>query len=607
MTQQLEPGEAHRTGQSRILSYSAWAKAFDSVKERERILIRRQVRGLRRHPLISIVLPVYNPDPAHLSAAVESVRAQLYQNWELCLADDASTDPRVAPFLRDAAASDPRIKVIFREKNGHIAACSNSALGLATGEWIALLDQDDLLAEHALAFAAATIVGHPDAGLIYSDEDKIDDAGARTEPYFKSDWNPELFLVQNFISHLGLYRRDLLREIGGFRDGFGGSQDYDLALRAIERLRPQQIVHIPRVLYHWRKIPGSLAAASDAKEYAHESARGAIREHLSRTGIKAQVVTCPENPAAHRIIYELPANPPLVSIVIPTRDQPELLRRCIESVRARTRYPRFDFVIVDNDSRGAETKMLLDELRRADDVTLIEEKSAFNFSRLVNAGADIARGELLALINDDVVPENSEWLGEMVSHLLQPGVGAVGARLWYPDGRLQHGGVIVGLGGVAGHAHYRWPHGHPGYFNRAILQQNFSAVTAACMLVGKSVFKALGRFDEENLAVSFNDIDFCLRLVQEGLRIVFTPQANLVHYESASRGRQFSEEQKLEFRREAEWMQEKWSDKLADDPFYNPNLSLGEEGGFTLAWPPRLPPLGLSLNSVTADVSRELF
>src|SRR5438067_9380510 len=607
MTQQLEADEAHRTAQSRSHSYGAWVTAFDSVEERERIMIRRQIRGLRRHPLISIVLPVYNPDRAHLSAAVGSVRAQLYQNWELCLADDASTDPRVAPFLRDAAGSDPRIKVIFREENGHIAACSNSALTLATGEWIALLDQDDLLAEHALAFAAATIVGHPDAGLIYSDEDKIDNAGARTEPYFKSDWNPELFLVQNFISHLGLYRRDLLREIGGFRDGFGGSQDYDLALRAIERLRPQQIVHIPRVLYHWRKIPGSLAAASDAKEYAHESARRAIREHLSRTGIKAQVVACPENPAAHRIIYELPANPPLVSIVIPTRDQPELLRRCIESVRARTRYPRFDFVIVDNDSRGAETKMLLDELRRADDVTLIEEKSAFNFSRLVNAGADIARGELLALINDDVVPENSEWLGEMVSHLLQPGVGAVGARLWYPDGRLQHGGVIVGLGGVAGHAHYRWPHGHPGYFNRAILQQNFSAVTAACMLVGKSVFKALGRFNQENLAVSFNDIDFCLRLVQEGLRIVFTPQANLVHYESASRGRQFSEEQKLEFRREAEWMQEKWSDKLADDPFYNPNLSLGEEGGFTLAWPPRLPPLGLSLNSVTADVSRELF
>src|SRR5207237_2607651 len=229
MTQQLEPGEAHRTGQSRILSYSAWAKAFDSVKERERILIRRQVRGLRRHPLISIVLPVYNPDPAHLSAAVESVRAQLYQNWELCLADDASTDPRVAPFLRDAAASDSRIKVIFREENGHIAACSNSALTLATGEWIALLDQDDLLAEHALAFAAATIVGHPDAGLIYSDEDKIDNAGARTEPYFKSDWNPELRLVPHCINLLRLYRRDLIRVTRGFCDLFVGLQAFVLA------------------------------------------------------------------------------------------------------------------------------------------------------------------------------------------------------------------------------------------------------------------------------------------------------------------------------------------------------------------------------------------
>src|SRR5437762_6546670 len=332
-----------------------------------------------------------------------------------------------------------------------------------------------------------------------------------------------------------------------------------------------------------------------------------IREHLSRTGIKAQVVACPENSAAHRIIYELPANPPLVSILIPTRDQPKLLRQCIEGVRARTSYPRFDFVIVDNDSRGAETKMLLDELRCADGVTVIEEKSEFNFSRLVNTGADVARGELLALINDDVMPENPEWLGEMVSQLLQPGVGAVGARLWYPDGRLQHGGVIVGLGGVAGHAHYCWPHRHPGYFHRAIFQQKFSVVTAACMVVSKSVFKGLGRFDEENLGVSFNDIDFCLRMVEKGLRIVWTPHANLVHHESASRRRQFSEEQKLEFRREAEWMQERWSDTLAHDPYYNPNLSLSEEGGFTLAWPPRLPPLGVSLNSVTGDVLSELF
>jgi O-antigen biosynthesis protein len=607
MTEVIERTESSETAQPVTRSYAEWVKAFDSVEESERLVISRHIRTLRRHPLISIVLPVYNPEPAHLRAAIESVRSQLYQNWELCIADDASTDSRVASLLRETAANDSRCKVILRKKNGHIAACSNSALTLATGEWVALLDQDDLLAEHALAFAAATILRHPDAGLIYSDEDKIDDTGARSEPYFKSDWNPALFVVQNFVSHLGVYRRELLEKIGGFREGFDGSQDYDLALRASEHLRVDQIVHIPRVLYHWRKIAGSLAATSEAKNYAHDSARRAIREHLRRCKIKAEVVPSPENSAAHRIIYELPANVPLVSIVIPTRDHPELLRQCVEGIRSRTKYPRFRFVIVDNDSQLTKTKALLGELRKAGDVTVVEEKSAFNFSRLINFGAAAAEGEVLALLNDDVIPENAEWLSEMVSQLLQPGVGAVGARLWYPDRRLQHGGVILGLGGVAGHAHYRWPRDHPGYFNRATLQQDLSAVTAACMLVRKSVFEELGGFDERDLGVSFNDIDFCLRMAQRGLRIVWTPQACLVHHESASRGREFNEEQKWVFRREAVWMQEKWAKKLARDPYYNPNLSLDEEGGFTLAWPPRLPGLSASLNgSYRRDLS-ELF
>lgn len=596
MTVKQEQKEAELPGTGGT-SYGDWIRAFDTLGNRERTMIRRHVRTLRRHPLISIVLPVYNPDPAHLLAAIGSVRVQLYPNWELSIADDASTDGRIATILRDASANDTRIKVVFRERNGHIAACSNSALEMATGEWVALLDQDDVLAEHALAFAAATMVSHPEAGLIYSDEDKIDAFGVRSEPYFKNDWNPDLFLVQNFFSHLGLYRRELLREIGGFREGFEGSQDYDLVFRAMERLRPEQIIHIPRVLYHWRKIPGSLAAASEAKNYAHDAARRAIGEHLCRKKVDAQVVACPENPAAHRIIYKLPAEVPQVSMIIPTRDQPGLLRQCITGLRERTNYPRFDFVIVDNDSRRPETKQLLDELRLARDAKVIEDEGAFNFSRLVNGGVANAPGEVVALINDDVVPENAEWLEEMVSQLLQPGVGAVGARLRYPDGRLQHGGVIVGLGGVAGHAHYRWAPGDPGYFNRAILQQNFSAVTAACMLIRKDVFHATGGFDEKDLGVSFNDIDFCLRLTEAGLRLVWSPRATLLHHESASRGQRFSGEQEKEFRREAEWMQERWSEKLGCDPFYNPNLSLADEGGFTLAWPPRLPPLGATLES----------
>src|SRR5439155_5869381 len=276
-------------------SYAAWIKQFDTVGAAERIVLRRDLRALPRHPLISIVMPVYNPDLAHLSAAIDSVRTQIYENWELCIADDASTDASVARTLKQHATADSRIKVTFRERNGHIAACSNSALELATGEWVALLDQDDLLSEHALAVVAATIGEYPEAGLIYSDEDKIDQSGARCCPFFKPDWNPELLLGQNYISHLGIYRRALLLEIGGFREGYEGSQDHDLALRCSEKLQPAHIRHIPRVLYHWRMAEGSAAATAEAKPYAAEAARRAIADHLQRKKINGVVVPCPEN------------------------------------------------------------------------------------------------------------------------------------------------------------------------------------------------------------------------------------------------------------------------------------------------------------------------
>ncbi|HVI78711.1 MAG TPA: glycosyltransferase, partial [Candidatus Acidoferrum sp.] len=276
-------------------------KQFDTIGARERIVLRTDLRALLRHPLISIVMPVYNPDLAHLSSAIDSVRTQIYDNWELCVADDASSDPSVARTLKEYATADTRIKVTFRERNGHIAACSNSALELATGDWVALLDQDDLLSEHALAFVAATIEEHPEAGLIYSDEDKIDVTGARCQPFFKPDWNPELLLGQNYVSHLGVYRRALLVEIGGFREGYEGSQDHDLALRCSEKLEPAQIRHIPRVLYHWRMVEGSAAALAEAKPYAAQAARRAIADHLQRKNIDGAVVPCPENHQWHRV------------------------------------------------------------------------------------------------------------------------------------------------------------------------------------------------------------------------------------------------------------------------------------------------------------------
>src|SRR5438067_2160675 len=565
--------------------YQDWIAQFDAPSPATRAALRRELRLLPSHPLISIILPVYNPDLRLLEAAIASIRNQIYECWELCIADDASTDPAVRPFLEKAAACEPRNKLTFRQRNGHISACSNSALALATGDWCALLDQDDAFAEHALALVAREVDRHPDAGLIYSDEDKIDENGVRSNPFFKPDWKPELFLGQNYINHLGCYRADLLREIGGFREGFEGSQDYDLALRCVDRVRPEQVRHIPRILYHWRMVGGSLAAIPDAKPYAKEAARRAIADHCKRNGMPGQVVPCPENTESHRVIHALPESAPLVTIIIPTRDRPELLKRCVESIRARTEYSPFEIIIVDNGSIEPETVTFFRAIEQQN-VRVIAESGPFNYSRLNNRAAAKACGDILVFLNNDTEIDDPGWLTEMISHAARAEAGAVGARLWYPDGTLQHGGVILGLGGVAGHAFPNIPRGHPGYFNRAMLQQNCSAVTGACMAVRKIVFKELGGFDEVNLGVTFNDIDFCLRLTQRGYRIVWTPYANLVHYESASRGHQRTREEQTEFERAVDYMQKTWGTQLMHDPFYNLNLSLNPPG-FEIAFPPR--------------------
>jgi glycosyltransferase involved in cell wall biosynthesis len=566
--------------------YQDWIERFDAPTPATVASLRRELRLLPKHPLISIILPVYNPELRFLEAAIDSIRNQIYERWELCLADDTSTDPKIRPFLDKTAATDARIKVTFREKNGHISACSNSALALATGDWCALLDQDDTFAEHALALIALEIDLHPDAGLIYSDEDKIDEDGLRSNPFFKPDWNPELFLGQNYINHLGCYRTDVLREISGFREGFEGSQDYDLALRCIDRLRPEQVRHIPRILYHWRMVGGSLAAIPDAKPYAKEAARRAIADHCKRQGMRGKVVPCPENAESHRLIHALLEPAPLVSIIIPTRDRVGLLKRCVESIRGRTDYSSFEIIIVDNGSVEEETFRFLREVERDERIRVIVKSGSFNYSLLNNHAAKQARGDILVFLNNDTEIDDAGWLTEMVSHAARTEVGAVGARLWYPDGTLQHGGVVLGLGGVAGHAFPHIPRGHPGYFNRAMLPQNCSAVTGACLAVRKTVFEELEGFDEVNLGVTFNDIDFCLRLTQGGYRLVWTPYANLIHHESASRGHQRTREEQEEFQRAVDYMQTTWGAQLMQDPFYNPNLSLNPPG-FEIAFPPR--------------------
>jgi glycosyltransferase involved in cell wall biosynthesis len=566
-------------------NYREWIRRYDTLTRADRAAIRRQIGQLERRPLISVLLPVFNVNPRWLQRAIESVRAQIYDNWELCVVDDASTDPRIWKLLQRYASRDSKIKIHRRAMNGHISATSNDALAIATGDYVALLDHDDELAPAALYFVAHELNRAPDAQLIYSDEDKLDARGRRSDPYFKPDWNPDLFSSQNYVSHLGVYAIELVRNAGGFRVGFEGSQDYDLLWRCTERIESAKIRHIPRVLYHWRIAEQSTATFALAKPYAQDAAIRAAQEHFDRIGVPARVERHYANYL--RVKYSLPVNRPLVSLVIPTRDRADHLRRCIESILAKTNYEPFEIIVVDNESVEPVTLEYFDQLKRRRVAVVHRIAGPFNYSRLNNLGVAAANGSIIALLNNDLEVKNDDWLAEMVSHALRPEIGAVGARLWYPDGTMQHGGVIVGAGGVASHAHAGIRNEH-GYFARAHLTQNFSAVTAACMVTRKVVYQNLGGLDEKNLPVAFNDVDFCLRLQNDGLRVVWTPHAELFHYESASRGLEDTSVKQRRFLAEVAYMEKRWGERLQRDPAYNPNLSISGDKLFTLAFPPRL-------------------
>jgi glycosyltransferase involved in cell wall biosynthesis len=571
----------------RRTAYPRWVKAYDTLAEADRTRIRASVEALARRPLISVLLPTFESKPAWLIEAIESVRAQLYPHWELCVADDASTDPEVGSILRRYANEDARIKVSFRSSNGHISAASNTALELATGEWVGLLDHDDVLSEDALFRIAEAIDRNPDLCLIYSDEDKLDETGARRDPYFKCDWNPDLFYSHNLVSHFGTYRADILKAIGGFREGFEGSQDYDVALRFVERIRPDQIHHVPRVLYHWRVHGQSTSHDADAKPYAMVAGERALNDHFRHLGIAARAELVGYG---YRVHYALPASVPLVSLIVPTRNGVRHLRPCIASVLEKTRYRNFEILVIDNGSDDSATLRYLAELGQDRRIRILRDERPFNFAALNNAAVGQARGDLIGLLNDDVEVISPDWLDEMASIALQPGVGVVGARLWFGNRTLQHGGVILGIGesGVAGHAHYRLQMGSFGYFGRASLIQSFSAVSAACLVVRKDRYEAVGGMNEADLPVAYNDVDFCLRLRAAGYRNVWTPYAELYHHESATRGRADTAESQARFAAEVDYMKRRWGTLLANDPAYSPNLTL-ERTDFGLAWPPRVP------------------
>ena len=567
--------------------YAEWVRRHDTLDTTDCTAIALRIAAMRERPTISVVVPLYDTPEDLLRRCIDSVLAQLWPHWELCLVDDASPAPHVRRVCEEYARRDRRIRFLRRPGNGHIAAASNSALGLATGEFIALLDHDDELAPHALYMVAEALDRRPDLDLIFSDEDKIDVHGTRYDPWFKSDWNPDLMLSQNAVVHLAVFRRRLVEQVGGFRGGFDGSQDYDLTLRIAERTNPDRIHHIPFILYHWRAIAGSVALAVGEKDYPYEAAARAIQEHLDRTGRAAARVERQEHPGYYRVRWPLPVDPPRVAVIIPTRDKVALLRVAVGSVLERTDYPALELIVVDNGSAEPETLQYLREIAQDRRVRVLHYDRPYSFAALNNWAVAQTDAPLVGFLNNDVEVITPGWLSEMAAQALRPEVGAVGCKLYYPDGTIQHAGVVVGIGGLAGHPHLGLPRGAAGYFGRAACAQRFSAVTAACLVMRRNVFLRAGGFNERDFAIAFNDVDLGLRLNRAGLAVVFTPHAELFHHESASLGPVTDERRRRQFEEECTNLRRCWPEAVAQDPFYNPNLTISG-GDWSVAVPPRV-------------------
>ena len=538
-------------------------------------------------PRISILMPVYNIEEKWLTAAVDSVRNQFYPHWELCIVDDGSTRKETLEALeRLSADADSRIKVSRKEKNEGIAAASNAALELATGEYVGLLDNDDELTRDALLEAARRIV-KDGADVLYSDEDKLDENGFFVEPHFKPDYNEEYLQSINYVCHFCVARTELLREVGGFRSGFDGAQDYDLILRLTEAT--DKIAHIPMVLYHWRRIAGSTSATATAKPHTSEAGLKALSESLVRRKMDARALRGPF-PNTYRVKRRI-KGAPLVSIIIPFRDKPSLLDTCVTSILAKTSYSNFEVLCIDNGSSAPETQRLIDELQQRDKrVRVVRHDVPFNYSTINNFATTQARGDHFLFLNNDTEVISVEWLEAMLEHSQRPEIGVVGAKLLYADDTIQHAGVVVGMGGVAGHGHLFLPKDSPGYFGRPQLTHRVSAVTFACAMVRRDVFEKVGGLNEVDLKIAFNDVDFCLRVREAGYQVIYTPYAVLYHYESKSRGYEDTPEKQARFGTEVRYMQERHADALrAGDPFYNPNLTLYDNFKPDLTYVSKLP------------------
>jgi GT2 family glycosyltransferase len=560
-----------------IPAYSRWIALNDTISDSDRAAIGAHIAGLPCRPLISVIMPIDKASQSALRESFHSVITQLYPNWELCIAIDAITEPLRTAILRDRATSDPRIRAARLGSVESTAAAINAALDLARGEFVAFLRIGDLLPEHALYEVAIEIAANPCVDVIYSDNDQISAAGQRANPWFKPGWDPDLLLAQHYISDLAAYRRTLIEEIGFLRPGFEGAEFHDLALRATAATTPDRVRHIPAILYH--KGEENKAIHSEdafASLRAIAASHRAVRDHLDSRGDKEAVLKpVPQLASAIRVIWPLPEPPPLVSVIVPTRDRADLLAHCVEGVLHRTDYSNLELLIVDNGSIEPATQTLFDQLAREDiRVRILRYPGPFNYSALNNTAAREANGEILLLLNNDIDVIEPGWLCELVSQALRPDVGIVGAKLLFPDEQVQHAGLVLGPEGRIVRF-YRFTRGDdPGYCGQLALPRTLLAVTGACVAIRRAVFFEVGGLDEINLPVAFNDVDLCLRLGDYGYRVVWTPFAELFHLECASRGLDSADPAKRQ-RADREWrhMCKTWGSLLETaDPFHNPNL-----------------------------------
>ena len=560
------------TVKERPVDYQKWLpKHLPSSAELER----QRKTKFSLTPKISIVVPLYKTDREYLRQLIESVQAQTYSNWELCLSDGSGANSPLEQVLKEYQEKDSRIRVISSEKPLQISQNTNAAMGISTGDFVAFADHDDVLTANALFEYVKAYNENPKLEVFYSDEDKMTmDGNKFFQPHFKPDFNLDLLCSVNYICHLFMAKKSLIEKVGMLRPEYDGAQDYDFIFRCVEAT--DQICHVPKILYHWRSHEQSTSENPESKRYAFDAGQRAVQAHYDRIGVKAEVLQG-EYLGLYRTKF-IRDYDPLISIIIPNKDHIEDLRRCMNSIEEKSTYQNYEYIIVENNSTQKETFEYYQKLEKEDPKAhVLYWDGPFNYSAINNFGAKEAKGEYLLLLNNDTEIINPDCLEELLGYCMRDDVGIVGARLYYEDDTIQHAGVVLGFGGIAGHCFVQQPRTSTGYCHRIICAQDYSAVTAACMMVKKEIFDAVGGLSED-LQVAFNDIDFCIKVRDYGKLVVYNPYAELYHYESKSRGLEDTPEKIARFNKEIATLEQHWPDIFRKpDPYYNPNLTLDSQ------------------------------